>query len=95
MEKTRREQIVALLQQHPCSVWELARQFQIPLKIIVDDLKHIEQSMKKSHRLKQSSPICQSCDFVFVGRDKWQKPSRCPHCKSERILDGLIELIEK
>lgn len=95
MEGTRREQIISLLQQRSCSVWELTRQFQVPIKVIIDDLKHIEHSLKKSHRLKQSAPVCQSCDFIFTSRDKWQKPSRCPHCKSERILDGLISLVPK
>ncbi len=95
MESTRREQISMMLQEHPWSVEQLARFFEVPIKMVVDDLHHVEKSMKASHRFQHHPPICQACDFTFVGRDKFHRPSRCPKCKSERILDGMVELIKR
>ncbi len=95
MDGTRREQIISLLKEHSCSLESLCRQFGVPFKVMADDLSHIERSIKSEYRLKQYAPECQSCGFQFIHRDKWQKPSRCPKCKSERISEGLVEIIAK
>ena len=81
---TRRQQIIEILQQDKQTAQQLANYFQTELKEIIEDLQHIEKSIKPL-KLKITPAYCRSCDFVFKERSKVSKPSKCPRCKSEWI----------
>jgi len=79
---TRRKEIIALLSSGEWTARQLANQFQVELYEILVDLKHVE----KSKKLKKEPAQCENCGFVYRERSKLKKPSKCPKCKSERIL---------
>jgi len=81
---TRRQQIIEILQQNKQSAQQLANYFQCELREIIEDLQHIEKSIKPK-KLKSTPACCKSCNFVFKERSKISKPGKCPRCKSEWI----------
>jgi predicted Zn-ribbon and HTH transcriptional regulator len=81
---TRRQQIIEILQQSKQTAQQLANYFQCELKDMIEDLQHIEKSIKPN-KLKIEPAYCKSCNFVFKERSKISKPSKCPRCKSEWI----------
>ncbi len=95
MQETRREQMVNMLKEGEWTLDSLAKYFDVPSKIVEDDLSHIEKSLKKSYSLTQIPPYCEGCGFSFKNRNRFQKPSRCPECKKERISEGTIRLVAK
>ena len=81
---TRRQQITQLLQESKYTAQHLANHFQTELREILEDLHHIEMSIKPT-KLKSEPSYCKSCNFVFKERSKATKPSKCPRCKDEWI----------
>lgn len=81
---TRRRQIIEILQQDRMSAQQLANYFKTELKHIIEDLQHIEKSIKPE-KLETTPAYCRSCNFVFRERGRASKPGRCPRCKSEWI----------
>ncbi len=81
---THRQQIIELLKQNKQTAQQLANYFQCELKEIIEDLQHIEKTIKPK-KLKIDPAYCRSCNFVFKERSKISKPSKCPRCKSEWI----------
>ena len=81
---TRRQQIIEILQQNKQSAQQLANYFQTTVKDILEDLNHIEKSIKPK-KLKTEPAYCKKCSFVFKEREKVSKPSKCPRCRSEWI----------
>ena len=81
---TRRQQIIEILQQNRQTAQQLANYFQCTLKEIIEDLQHIDKSIKPK-KLKINPAYCKSCNFIFKERSKISKPSKCPRCKSEWI----------
>ncbi len=67
------------------TLMDLAERFKTPVKVILEDLEHIRRGLKGGARLVQADPQCLACGFKFRGRRHFNKPSRCPRCKSERI----------
>ncbi len=81
---TRRQEIRQILHENKQSAQQLANNFQVTLKEILEDLKHIEKSIKPK-KLRIDPAHCKSCNFVFRDRSKVSKPSKCPRCRSEWI----------
>lgn len=73
-----------MLQQNKQTAQQLANYFQTTLKEILEDLEHIQKSIKPK-KLKIAPAYCRKCNFVFKERDKISKPGKCPRCKSEWI----------
>lgn len=73
-----------ILQQNKQSAQQLANYFQVQLRDILEDLGHIEKSIKP-RKLMAAPAYCKSCNFVFKERSKVSKPSKCPRCRSEWI----------
>ncbi|WP_460025947.1 hypothetical protein [Infirmifilum sp. SLHALR2] len=40
-------------------------------------------------------PVCRDCGYVFTSLESARKPSRCPRCKSERILQPSFILVKR
>ena len=59
------------------------------------EIRHAERTARRAgERLVVTPAECEACGFVFRGRDArhLQPPSRCPKCRSERIVDPLFRL---
>ncbi len=50
---------------------------------VVDHLTHLAQS--RHVELTVLPADCLGCGFVFDGRTRLARPSRCPRCKGERL----------
>ena len=86
-EATIRQQIMQAITAARCSARDLAHRIGIPEREVEDHLAHIGKSVARDRRgrfLLEPS-ICQDCEYVFRGRTRLTRPSRCPKCRSEAI----------
>jgi len=88
---TRRQQIIQILQESKQTAQQLANYFQCKLKDVIEDLEHIEKTIKPK-KLKIIPAYCKSCNFIFKERSKISKPSKCPRCKSEWIEAQMFSI---
>ena len=86
-EGTIRQQIMQAITGARCSARDLAHQIGIPEREVEDHLRHIGKSVARDRhvRLLLEPSVCQDCGFVFRGRTRLTRPSRCPQCRSEAI----------
>ncbi|NCN64672.1 MAG: transcriptional regulator [Candidatus Altiarchaeum hamiconexum] len=73
----------------------LSIRYKFPEKVIADDIKHIKKSISHRGKLMIKPAECINCGFVFKEREKIKSPSKCPECKSERIMECLFMIVEK
>jgi predicted Zn-ribbon and HTH transcriptional regulator len=85
MELTRRQEIIAMLREREWTLDDLARNFVVSKKVIINDLEHIARSVSRPSRLQIRAPVCESCGYRFKDRAKFNDPSRCPQCKNEHL----------
>lgn len=93
VELTRRQEIMAMLRERQWTLDDLARNFVVSKKVIINDLEHIARSVARTSlrpgsgqaRLQIHPPTCESCGFRFKDRAKLNDPSRCPRCKNEHL----------
>ena len=93
MEQTRRQEITAMLRERDWTLDDLARNFVVHKKVIIDDLEHIARSVPKPARLKIQPPTCDGCGFRFKDRAKFNDPSRCPQCKNEHLRPQRFKIV--
>lgn len=87
-----RQELSKVLHAREWAATELARHFHVPVSEIIDDLRHIQKSLKHTERSLVIDPAeCRNCGFRF-SPEKLNKPSRCPTCKGNRIRDPLMEI---
>ena len=92
---TLRQRIVDRLRREELGFEELRREMEAPARLLEDDLRHIERSLKAgSARLRIEPARCLSCGFTFEDRAArhLHAPSRCPRCRSERIADPRFQI---
>lgn len=92
---TRRQQIMEMLSREPISLQHLANHFRVEMREISDDVKHIRLSIKGRADLVMQPAQCRQCGYVFRGRSRVKRPSRCPRCKHERIMPSLFSIRER
>ena len=91
MNQTRRKEIIELLEQQKMTSRQIADFFKVDVPTVLEDLKHISQTLKPLHKkLKEQPAVCNSCGFVFSSREKLSRPSKCPRCRSEDITEPLF-----
>jgi predicted Zn-ribbon and HTH transcriptional regulator len=92
MGRTRRQQIVELLAE---SEWEfdpLRREFGLTVKVLEEDLRHIERSVRAGGQVLILRPACcEACDFVFKNT-AFHPPGRCPSCRDRRIAGPWLRI---
>ncbi len=82
---TVREKLIAILESGPHTARELSGQMGITEKDVVDHMPHIDRSLAaKGRRLVITPAACRSCGFTFTSKRRYNRPSRCPQCRSER-----------
>lgn len=93
---TRRQRIAELLAEAEWTFEGLRRELEVPVRLLEDDLQHVERSVRGrgGARLRAEPPRCLDCGFTFRDRAprRFQSPSRCPQCRSERIAPGRFRL---
>lgn len=87
MDKTRRQQVFELLEGSEWSFDDLRRELGLTVKVLEEDLHHIERSVRASgKRFKVRAASCFGCGFTFT-KMALHPPGRCPRCRDRRI-DG-------
>jgi transcriptional regulator len=83
---TIRERIAQALREAELTAQEISQRASVPERDVAEHLRHLEQSLGHAgERLSVSAPLCLKCGFAFKDRERLNRPSRCPRCKSERI----------
>ena len=71
----------------PKTLKDLSRELSLSEKELPDLLEKLERSLAHgAAKLQVQAASCVACRFEFVGRGRASKPSRCPSCRSERIV---------
>ncbi|MHA1214152.1 MAG: HTH domain-containing protein [Candidatus Hodarchaeales archaeon] len=84
--KTRREQIIELLEEHSMSIQELADLLHVSSKTIAQDLESVRKTIRLDGKHIEVQPAtCIVCNYAFTGRNRISDPHKCPKCHSERI----------
>ncbi len=94
VEYTRRQRLTEDLKNGWINIRALSMIYKFPEKVIADDIEHIKKSISHRGKLMLKPAECINCGFVFKEREKIKSPSRCPKCKSERIKEGMVMLVE-
>lgn|SRR3989338_2501127 len=88
---TRRREIIELLEKDKLTAKQLADLFRADMKYILEDLKHIAQTVKISHKkLKIEPAVCNVCGYTFKERERLSRPTKCPKCRSEDITEPVF-----
>ena len=87
MASTRRQKIYEMLKFEEWSIDDLRHEVGITVKILEEDLHHIERSARAIGAvLHMRAAICRGCGFKFT-RGALHPPGRCPKCRESHI-DG-------
>jgi predicted Zn-ribbon and HTH transcriptional regulator len=108
VELTRRQEIMVMLRERQWTLDELARNFVVSKKVIINDLEHIARSVARPSlrsfgkpqdrlrsgqaRLQIHPPTCESCGFRFKDRARFSDPSRCPRCRNEHLRSQRFQI---
>lgn len=83
---TVRERIALLLREAELTAHEISQRASVQEREVSEHLRHLEYSLSHlGEQLRASVPHCIKCGFEFLQRERHNRPSRCPRCKSERI----------
>ena len=90
---TIRQQIIRLLEEAARSPREISQALRIPEKEVAEHLSHIARSVSAQKRKLVTTPArCLECGWVFKNRKRFNRPGRCPHCKSEQIRNPEYQI---
>ncbi len=94
--ETLRQAIAAALRENALTARELSVLVSLRERDVAPHLEHLERSLQRSgERLLIEPARCAACDFRFEGRRRPARPSRCPECKSERIVPAVFRITER
>ncbi|RLE92348.1 MAG: transcriptional regulator [Thermoprotei archaeon] len=102
--ETLRQRIFQVLEEadRPLTVDEIGAVLDIPVrerKRLYEELVHLAKTVERKSggamRIMYEPPRCVHCGYVFKDLKRIRKPSRCPKCKSERILPPRFILLKK
>ncbi|MFH1481598.1 MAG: transcriptional regulator [Pseudomonadota bacterium] len=84
---THRQRLSELLVEGPFTLKELSAEVRLPVREVLDHLKHVQKSVRPPLRFVMHPASCLRCGFVFRERRKLDPPSRCPKCKDSHVQD--------
>jgi predicted Zn-ribbon and HTH transcriptional regulator len=77
----------------PRTARELSRELRVSEREVLRHLEHLERSLKEDGaKLAVEPPECLACGFVFRKRERLDRPSRCPVCRSERLSSARFSV---
>lgn len=83
---TVRDRISEALKRRPHTSLQLSGEVGIAQGEVAAHLEHLARSLPHRGLCLHVEPArCLECEFVFDGRRRKKRPSRCPECRSERI----------
>ncbi len=86
--QTTRQQIKELLSQSECNARDISQALRISEKEVYQHLGHIAKSVAaQKKRLLVTPSRCSECGYVFSDRTRFTKPSRCPRCRNEHVVE--------
>ncbi len=101
---TRRERIIDILKKsgRPLTINEIAYELGLndpkEIKHLYDDIIHASRSLQRRSNgrlmIVMEPPKCAVCGFTFKELKRLRKPSKCPKCRSERILPPRFLIVE-
>ena len=91
MSLTRRQELIAHLENGPATLRELAERMGLRVRDVVDDLEHIRRSLGDRELLVDPA-VCLKCNYAFEDRQRLTRPSRCPQCRKERITWPVLRI---
>jgi transcriptional regulator len=70
----------------PRDLAELSRELGVSEKLLPDALDKLRRTLERcGERLCMEPPRCLVCGVALEARTRAKRPSRCPHCRSERL----------
>lgn len=92
--QTIRKQMIGLLEKEEMSAREISQAVRIREKEVYEHLAHIGRTVNtKRKKLVITPSQCLECGYVFKNRKRYTRPSRCPHCKIERISNPTYRIL--
>ena len=90
-----RKELIDVLRDNPMGLKDIAEFLETPVKVVEDDLRHLQKSIKHTeYRMEIIPARCHKCDFQF-SKDKLHKPSKCPKCHDTWIYEPRISIVKK
>jgi len=94
LEQTLRQQMILLLSEEAYSIRELSQSLGVSEKEVLGHLSHIARSVSRlKKRFVTTPPACLTCGYLFRKRKRFNRPSRCPSCRGERIQVPEYQII--
>lgn len=96
--QTIRQRIKSLLEGRTLSAKDLSVEVGIPEKEVCEHLAHIQRSARGSEKkgaLVVTPAECRKCGFVFRGRERLDRPGRCPACRAQQIEAPFFSIRKK
>lgn len=92
-QTTVRKALADALRGHGHTAHQLSQIVGIPEKLVAGHLAHIARSLPGGgERLAVSQPTCLVCGYVFAGRVRLTRPSRCPECRATHLSDPVFSI---
>jgi hypothetical protein len=73
-------------------VAQMAQELCITEKEALHHLEHVVRSMGKGATLQVNPASCIQCGYVFRGRSRLSTPTKCPRCRSHRIIAPTFQI---
>ncbi len=90
---TIRRSIAEIISGGPLSAKDISAEVRIPEKDVYEHLEHIQRSFgNRGPSFVVIPSRCKKCGFVFKKRDRLTKPSKCPVCRGQSIMDPLFQV---
>lgn len=91
---TKRQEITELLTEGEYGIRDISQIVGIREKEVYDHLGHIARSLKtRKRKLRLTPPRCIACNFRFKDRKKFNRPSKCPLCRNQRISEPRYRVV--
>lgn len=103
IEETLRKRVLKILEERdePVTVNDIMRELGLKpsyRKLVYESISHLAKSIRRMSKgrkvLVMRSPYCLNCGYVFKNLKRVRKPSKCPRCKSERIMPPAFLIME-
>ena len=92
--ETARDRLLAALREGFATAKELSFKTHLSEKQVLDHLEHVARSLEhRGLELEREAPKCLKCGRSFEDRQRFTTPSRCPDCRSERIVGPRFRVV--
>ena len=77
----------------PKTARELSGELHVSEREVLRHVEHLDRTLKaEGTKLIVEPPTCLSCGFEFRKRERLNRPSRCPVCRSERLSSARFSV---